>query len=392
MKKSFLTSTIKAAKSHAESAIGNRRSAILLLAAFASLHFWVQARADSSPFLIPYQGRLTDPNGVPYTNGQYTLAFNLYDQPIGGSNLWSETHYKVGVINGMVNVFLGSINPALSNVVFSQTRHLGITIYADNNPNNPAPEMVPRQIIIPAFWAKNSENSEKLAGYDWTPIFGANNPTLPLPLNKIPTITSNQIAPQTITSNQIVAGSIDPSDLVRGSVGTLQLAIGGVAQSNLAPRQTGTNVVGPGGVAISLDTGNVTYNVGSAAVDVTNLTVTITTTGRPVFVGLMGTYKPGLASLIQVGSTAPSGVGYVMVNATLSFLRGAQVVDQSQLGAFSQPISAGYSIAVTACPSSYHAIDTTVPAGTYTYNVQCWPVGPQAFIWFNYVRLVAYEL
>ena len=38
-----------------------------------------------------------------------------------------ETHYRVGVINGMVNVFLGSIN-TITNVDFSQTRHLGITI------------------------------------------------------------------------------------------------------------------------------------------------------------------------------------------------------------------------------------------------------------------------
>ena len=51
----------------------------LLVGAFASL--WLCASSawtGSSPFLIPYQGRLTHPQGVPYTmpytNNQYTIA------------------------------------------------------------------------------------------------------------------------------------------------------------------------------------------------------------------------------------------------------------------------------------------------------------------------------
>ena len=150
----------------------------LLLASAALSH------AAPAPTLIPFQGRLTDQAGTGHTNGQFTLIFNLYDQAVGGNLLWTETHQKVGVVNGMVNVFLGSINPALASVDFSQTRHLGVTIDADNNPNTPDPEMVPRQMIIPAFWAKKADDSSKLAGNDWTPIFGSNNPTLPIPGRK----------------------------------------------------------------------------------------------------------------------------------------------------------------------------------------------------------------
>ena len=134
-----------------------------------------------SPRLIPFQGRLTDQQGRPYTNGQFTLTFSLYSQAVGGTPLWTERHQKVGVINGMVNVFLGSINN-LDNQDFSQTRHLGITIDADDNPTTSDPEMVPRQMIIPAFWAKNSD---KLAGQDWTPIFGVNSPLGPIPAEKV---------------------------------------------------------------------------------------------------------------------------------------------------------------------------------------------------------------
>lgn len=170
------------------------------------------AHAASSPTLIPFQGRLTDQVGTPYTNGQYTLIFNLYDQAVGGNVLWTETHQKVGVINGTVNVFLGSINAALASLDFSQTRHLGITIDPDNNPNTPDPEMVPRQMIIPAFWAKNAE---KLAGQDWTPLFGVNSPTGSLPGSKIAPlgITDAQLAANSVVANKIADGQITAAKL-----------------------------------------------------------------------------------------------------------------------------------------------------------------------------------
>ena len=40
-----------------------------------------------APTLIPFQGRLTDQNGVAYTNKQYTIVFQLYDQAVGGTLL-----------------------------------------------------------------------------------------------------------------------------------------------------------------------------------------------------------------------------------------------------------------------------------------------------------------
>ena len=178
---------------------------IFFLCALASLALCVESFAQS-PMLIPFQGRLTNPQGVPYTNGQYSVIFNLYDQPVGGTVLWNETHQKVGVINGMINVFLGSIN-TLTNVDFSQARHLGITIDADGNPNTPDPEMVPRQMIIPAFWAKNSE---KLAGYDWSAIMvGGNNPVTGY-------IPGSKIQATSISSNQIAAGSVSANNLSPG--------------------------------------------------------------------------------------------------------------------------------------------------------------------------------
>src|SRR5262245_47145362 len=101
---------------------------------------------QASPQLIPFQGRLTDQQGTVYTNGQYTIVFNIYNEAVGGTPVWGpERHQQVGVINGMINVFLGSITP-LSGQDFSTTKYLGVTIDADNNQNTADPEMIPRQM------------------------------------------------------------------------------------------------------------------------------------------------------------------------------------------------------------------------------------------------------
>src|SRR5882724_535594 len=88
---------------------------VLCVGVLASL---LTALAGPAPMLIPFQGRLTDQQGRPYTNGQYSITFTIYDQAVGGASLWSERHEKVGVINGTVNVFLGSIT-AFTNFTFS---------------------------------------------------------------------------------------------------------------------------------------------------------------------------------------------------------------------------------------------------------------------------------
>ena len=87
------------------------------------------------PSLIPFQGRLTNQQGEVYKEGQYSLIFNIYDTAVGGTSLWTERHEGVGVINGMVNLFLGSIK-SLESVDFSKTCYLGITIDADGNANS----------------------------------------------------------------------------------------------------------------------------------------------------------------------------------------------------------------------------------------------------------------
>lgn len=190
--------------------------------------------AQTAPTLIPFQGRLTNQQGVAYDNGQYTLTFNLYTQAVGGSTVWTERHEKVGVVNGMVNVFLGSIvtfpatqpgsNPAVP--LFVGTKYLGITVDADANPATADPEMVPRTMLVPAFHA---QNSTQLAGYDWSSILqgGTNNP-------QTGTIRADKLTPASITNAQILPQTINTASVADNAITSEKLADNAISAADLA--------------------------------------------------------------------------------------------------------------------------------------------------------------
>lgn len=171
--------------------------------------------AQTSPYVIPFQGRLTNQQGVAYSSGQYTIVFNIYSQSIGGTTQWTERHEKVGVTNGMISVFLGSITPLPTTTgnppvaFFSTMRYLGITVDADDNAATADPEMVPRQMIIPAFHAKNADKmASQFGNYDWSVVFGTGNDpgASNVSLTKIPTLTVDKL-PSNIPASKLESGA-----------------------------------------------------------------------------------------------------------------------------------------------------------------------------------------
>ncbi len=129
---------------------------------------WTPAWCAENPRLIPFQGRLTDGAGESL-NGVYRIIFVIYNEPTGGNALWSEIHEDVSVINGQLNVLLGSRtklddpdgngNPA-DGIAFTSPRFLGIRVGADTNQ-----EMVPRQQLVPSFHAVQATSSDKLMAH-----------------------------------------------------------------------------------------------------------------------------------------------------------------------------------------------------------------------------------
>lgn len=130
---------------------------------------WIKpAKGAASPRLIPFQGRLNDSSGEAL-NGVYPITFVIYDKPTGGNALWSEDHESVSVINGQLNVLLGSKNnlddpdgngDPSDALQFTSPHFLGIKVGADSNQ-----EMVPRQQLAPAFHAFQSTSSDTLIAH-----------------------------------------------------------------------------------------------------------------------------------------------------------------------------------------------------------------------------------
>ncbi|MDH3890886.1 MAG: tail fiber domain-containing protein [candidate division Zixibacteria bacterium] len=64
-----------------------------------------------SAAVVSYQGVLTDAGGDPVADGNYSLHVAFFDDSLGGTKLWEETHPNVLVTNGAFNLLLGSIDP-----------------------------------------------------------------------------------------------------------------------------------------------------------------------------------------------------------------------------------------------------------------------------------------
>jgi hypothetical protein len=133
--------------------------------------------AQDAPRLLPFQGRLTDQNGVPVTNGVRMVQFKIYDQPIAGNVVWAGEVHQTTINGGLVNVLLGSKTPlpstnAAGSQIFNQQLYLEITVdvNGDNAITAADPPMLPRQVILPtifakeAAFAKQADNANKLGG------------------------------------------------------------------------------------------------------------------------------------------------------------------------------------------------------------------------------------
>ncbi len=105
------------------------RLLVVMLLLVASFNAHAQA-----PRIVSYQGVLTDNAGLPLADGDYTLAFKIYDQESGGSPLWLETQ-NVTLSGGVFDAILGSTTPLA--LEFDTPYWITIAI-------NAGPDMTPR--------------------------------------------------------------------------------------------------------------------------------------------------------------------------------------------------------------------------------------------------------
>lgn len=168
------------------------------------------------------------------------------------------------------------------------------------------------------------------------------------------------------------------------AVGQNMSSVGANAIANTRTRAVASTVAA-GGVAISGSSGAFS-TTSSTPVNVTNLSVTITTTGRPVWIGLIPDGVSNLTpSLLAVNTNSGTAS-----EATITVLKGG-----SYLFSYLYGNNDGTSVQhlQRIPPSSINCIDSSVNGspGTYTYSVQVQVItGNDTEVFYS--RLVAYEL
>lgn len=179
--------------------------------------------------LVPFQGRLHGSDSKVVTDGVYDLTFNVYETPTGGTPVWTESHTKVSVIHGYVNVLLGAItpmhdvnypnvtatpayDPSKNNVDFTKKKYLGISI-------DGGVEMFPRSQLVPSFHAYTSNHADHATTSDHA--LQADNS------DKLGNLAANTYAQKTYVGDQIstVNGSVSG---VSSRVSTLEGRFTGV--------------------------------------------------------------------------------------------------------------------------------------------------------------------
>jgi hypothetical protein len=163
--------------------------------------------AHAETRVLPFQGRLTDANGNAIADGARVVQFKIYDAPVGGRAVWSGEVQNLSVNAGLVNTVLGT-KASLAGVDFNLDLHLEVTVDAngDGQITLADPPLLPRQSILPAVFAIESANSRLLDGYDWSALFGTNNP-----------------ADGTLLNSKIADGSLSTAKIQDGAVTTAKI-------------------------------------------------------------------------------------------------------------------------------------------------------------------------
>jgi hypothetical protein len=321
------------------------------------------ASAQTVPNLINYQGRLTDQTGAPLSPGAYSIQFRLWDTPTGSNVLlWAQQQNVTVQSNGVFNVILGAPGggtiqgaaPLVNDLTLAFTnsnRFLGVTVVVSNGIQAVSlSEILPRQKILSVPFAVQAQNAQ--------------------------------------LATTVVPGSITTASLTPGLIQGTNIAEGAITWAKLALRQTLTNSVGVGGIAVTASTNLVTSSF--SFVDAQGLSVTIDTMGRPVVVMLVS--DPASSGNLR------TGIGG-FANATISMTVGV-VADGTRPVGFSDLQQQG---SYTQAPnymvipaSAIQFIDFSASPGPHTYRVRVKNNGfSNVFTGearLDNVRLVAYEL
>jgi hypothetical protein len=182
-------------------------------------------------------------------------------------------------------------------------------------------------------------------------------------------VTAAKIGSGAVTGAKLDSSVADASTLELSGT-SLRIKDAGITQAKLAARALHASTVAAGGIGISADIGDQTFNSGTLTA-ATNLSIDITTTGRPVFVGLV----PASDSDFCYVSADSSGTF------NLYFFRGGTGIGRHTINSPSGEVFHP--------PGAFYCVDTPA-AGTYTYSVAGLNATANGSI--SHCKLLVYEL
>lgn len=194
-------------------------------------------------------------------------------------------------------------------------------------------------------------------------------------------VTAAKLADSAVVTASIVDSSVTAAKLASDSVTTVKILDANVTTAKLADGAVTAAKKAALGQQISSSSG--TFSTTSTSlVDVTNLTVTITTAGRPVWLGLI---SDGSGNTAQLVANAASDTA---VGGSFEFFRDSTSISRTTMNTTNAASSTLMQITLP-CSSLWH-ID--VPSsGTYTYKLQASATTGDTLT-VQRCKLVAYEL
>lgn len=203
-------------------------------------------------------------------------------------------------------------------------------------------------------------------------------------------ITSSMLADNSVTTAKILNLNVTTSKLADLSVTTPKINDLAVTTGKLADNSVTQAKRAALGLQTSASSG--TYSTTSTTeADITNLSVTITTTGRPVFIGLI---HDGTTNISQLGVNYDAVALQTAGSAgfTVKFYRGStelvRLYKSADVGLSTTTVDY---VGSYAPPSAYWTIDSP-SAGTYTYKAAGKLETTNSTFFAQRIKLIAYEL
>ena len=136
--------------------------ALTLLLSTVAITTAAPCRQGETPFLVTYQGYLTDADGNP-VDGSADFRFGIYDAEAGGTALWEETHEDVSLNGGYFTIILGTTTPLTTDIFTGGERWLQVSVDTGGGYTD-----MPRQRVTAAPYALYASYAEEV---DWNKDF-----------------------------------------------------------------------------------------------------------------------------------------------------------------------------------------------------------------------------